>query len=110
MFNQLYFSVIISELASENISDYIYPVPIHEYIQNIFLTCTREVGDPVLSQNVDLEHAVLKTKQEIKMQTKTLRSFKDYSFTFFGLMCKKKSHMAHEYAGHRSRVRTKFLN
>ena len=54
MFEQLHLFEITSELASENINAYISPVPIHEYIQNKFLTCTREVGDPILSQNIDL--------------------------------------------------------
>ena len=71
MFKQLYLSEIISELASKNISDYIYPVPIHEYIQNKFLTCIRKVGDPILSQNIDLEYVVLKAKQGKRMQTNT---------------------------------------
>ena len=34
MFKQLHLSELISELVSEDINDYIYPVPIHEYIQN----------------------------------------------------------------------------
>ena len=29
-------------------------MPIHEYIQNKVLTITREVVDPILSQNIDL--------------------------------------------------------
>ena len=63
MFKQLYLAEIISELATENIEAYIYPVPIHEYIQNILLTCTREVGDPITSQNIDLKYVVPKAKQ-----------------------------------------------
>ena len=63
MFKQLYLSVVISELASENINCYIYPVPTHEYIQNKFPTCTREVEDRVLSQNIDLNYVFPKSKQ-----------------------------------------------
>ena len=39
---------------------YKFLVPIHKYIENKFLTCTREVGDPILSQNVDLKYEVPK--------------------------------------------------
>ena len=42
---------------------YIFPVSMHEYIKHIFLTCTREVGDPVLSQNINLKYVVPKAKQ-----------------------------------------------
>ena len=43
---------------------YISPVPIHEHIQNKFLACTREVGVPILSQNIDLKYVVPEAKQE----------------------------------------------
>ena len=39
-------------------------MPIHKYIKNEFLICTREVGDPILSQNIDLKYVVPKTKQK----------------------------------------------
>ena len=72
MFKQLYLSGKISELPSENTNSYISPLPIHEYIQNTFLTCTREVGDPILSQNIDLKYVDPKAKQkEKKMQMNT---------------------------------------
>ena len=63
MFKQLYLSVIISELASENINCYIYLVPAHECIQNKFPTCTRVVEDRALSQNIDLKYVFPKSKQ-----------------------------------------------
>ena len=46
-------------------------MPIHKYIKNEFLTCTREVGDPILSQNIDLKYEVPKgqTGQKICKQT-----------------------------------------
>ena len=62
MFKQLYLSEKISEFASENINAYICPVPIYGYIKNKFLTCTREVGDPTLSQNIELKYVVPKAK------------------------------------------------
>ena len=37
-------------------------MPIHWYIKNKFLTCTREVGDPTLSQSIELKYVVLKVK------------------------------------------------
>ena len=64
MFKQLYLSEIISEFTSEDIILYVPPFTIHNYIQNKFLTCTREVGDPILSQNIDLEYVVPKAKLE----------------------------------------------
>ena len=69
MLKQLYLSGKISELPSENTNSYIAPLPIHEYIQNKFLICIREVGDPILSQNIDLKDVVPKAKQKEKMQT-----------------------------------------
>ena len=37
-----------------------------------FLTCTREVGDPILSQRIDLKYALPKAKQqETKIQIRT---------------------------------------
>ena len=39
------------------------------------------------------------------MQTNSWRWFKHYGILRFGLMCRQKSHLAHEYAGHRSRER-----
>ena len=63
MFEQLYLSRNISESATENANAYIFLLPIYEYIQNKFLTCTREVGDPILSQNIDLKYVVPKAKQ-----------------------------------------------
>ena len=64
MFEQLYLSDLISELTSEDINLYISPFSIHKYIQNTFLTCTSEVGDPILSQNIDLEYVVPKAELE----------------------------------------------
>ena len=58
MFKQLY----LSEKLSEKINAYICLVPIHGYIKNKFLTCTREVGDTTLSQNIELKYVVLKVK------------------------------------------------
>ena len=49
---------------------YIFPVSIHEYIKNKFLTCTREIGDPTLSKNIDLKYVVPKDKQRKKMGEK----------------------------------------
>ena len=46
MLKQLYLSEIISKYASEHISAHISPVTIHACIENKFLTCTLEVGDP----------------------------------------------------------------
>ena len=66
MFKQLYLSEKISEFASENIDAYICPVPIHGYIKNKFLTYTREVGDPTLSQNIELKYVVRKAKLKKK--------------------------------------------
>ena len=66
MFKQLYLFELIHELASENIYSYFCIVPIHEYIQNKFLTCSCEVGDPILSQNIDRKYVVPKAKQEKK--------------------------------------------
>ena len=56
IFKQLYLFKEISELASEDISVYSFPESIHEYIKNKFLTCTREIGDPTLSKNIDLNY------------------------------------------------------
>ena len=42
---------------------YIFPVSIHENIKNKFLAYTREVGDPTLSTNIDLNYVVPKDKQ-----------------------------------------------
>ena len=50
---------------------YIFPVSIHEYIKNKFLTCTRETGDPTLSKNIDLNYVVPKDKQRKKNNGKT---------------------------------------
>ena len=69
MFKQLYLSEKISEFAFENIDDHICPVPIHGYIKNKFLTYTCEVGDPTLSQNIELKYAVPKARLEKKMLT-----------------------------------------
>ena len=66
MFKQLYLSEILSELVFENINVYISSVPIHKYIQNKFLTCSREAADPILSQNIDLKHEVPNAKQKFK--------------------------------------------
>ena len=65
----MYLSKNISEFASGKINDYICPVPIHGFIKNKFLTCTREVGDPTLSQNIKLKYVVPKAKLERKMLT-----------------------------------------
>ena len=106
MFKQLYLSEKISEFASEKTNAYIYLVPIHGYIKNKFLTCTREVGDPTLSRNIELKYVVFKGQIErIQMQTNSWRWFKRYGILRFGLMCRQKSHFAHEYAGYRSRER-----
>ena len=64
MFKQLYLSEIQSEFASENMNVYVCPVPIHEYIQNKFLTCNCEVGVPILSQIIDLNCVVPKAEQD----------------------------------------------
>ena len=66
MFKQLYLSELLFEIASENINAYIPPLPIHEYIQNKFLTCCCEVADPILSQNIDLNYVVPNAKQKLK--------------------------------------------
>ena len=100
----------MSELASENINGYIYPVSIHKYIQNKCLTDIREVGHPFLSQNLDREYVVSKAKQGGKMRENTRRCFENCGIIFFGLMYKQKSRMAHEYAGHHNRAWTNFLN
>ena len=102
MFKQLYLSGKISELPSESTNSYISPLPIHGYIQNKFLTCTREVGDPILSQNIDLKYVVPKAKQEIKLRTNTWRYLKKLGINFLGFMCKQNSHMANEYADDRN--------
>ena len=62
MFKQLYLSEILSELVSEHINTYIFSLTFHEYVQNKFLTCTREVADPILSQNNDLQYASASAK------------------------------------------------
>ena len=85
MFKQLYLSGKISELPSENTNSYISPLPIHEYIQNKFLTCTGEVGDPILSQNIDLKYVVPKAKQEKKNANKHLKIFTEQWHQFFGV-------------------------
>ena len=62
---------------------YIFPVCIHEYIKNKFLTCTREIGDPTLSKNIDLNYVVPKDKQGKKLAKKYLKMLKeqwDYLF------------------------------
>ena len=105
MFKQLYLPKSISVLASENVNSYIYPVSIHEYIYIKFLTCTCEVGDPILSQNIDRTFVIPKAKQRKQMRKTTCRFFKNYGIICFGFMCKQKSHMAHEYAGDDSRAR-----
>ena len=51
---------------SENINAYISSIPIHKYIQNKFLTCSREAADPILSQNIDLKYKVPNAKQKFK--------------------------------------------
>ena len=64
MFKQLYLSELLFEFASENINAYISPLPVHEYIQNKFLTCSREVADPILSQNINQKYVVPNAKQK----------------------------------------------
>ena len=64
MFKQLYLSEILSELVFENINAYISSITIHKYIQNKFLTCSREAADPILSQNIDLKYQVPNAKQK----------------------------------------------
>ena len=64
MFKQLYLSEKISEFASENINAYICPVHIYGYIKNKFLTRTREVGDPIISHNINLKYVVPKAKSD----------------------------------------------
>ena len=110
MFKRLHLFETMSELASENINGYIYSVSIHEYIQNKCLTYICEVGDPILSQNLDRKYVVSKDKQGGEMRENTRRCFKNCAITFFGSMYKQKSRMAHEYAGHHGRARTNFLN
>ena len=69
---------------------YISQMPIHEYIKNKFLTCICEVGDPILSQNIDQKYVVPKAKQRVKKKRKdTWRFFKNHGIVYFGLMCKK---------------------
>ena len=75
MFKQLYLSETIPEFASENINAYISPVPIHGYIKNKFPACTREVGDPTLSQNIELRYVVPKAKLGKKNADKFLTMF-----------------------------------
>ena len=77
IFKQLYLFKVISELASEDTEFYIFPVYVHEYIKNKFLTCTREIGDPTLSKNIDLNYVVPKDKQGKKMAKKYLKMFKE---------------------------------
>ena len=77
IFKQLYLFKVTSELASEDIEVYIFLVSIHEYIKNNFLTCTREIGDPTLSKNIDLKYVVHKDKQGKKMAKKCLKMFKE---------------------------------
>ena len=50
--------------SSENLNAYISALPFHEYIQNLFMTCTGEVGDPVLSQNMEPPYVLPKSEQE----------------------------------------------
>ena len=45
-------------------------------IQNKVLTCAREVGDPILSQNIDLMYAVPKAKQRVKNAIRYLKMLK----------------------------------
>ena len=66
MFKQPYLSELLFEFASDHINAYIYPLPIHEYIQNKFLTCSCEVADPILSQNIDQKYVVPNAKQKLK--------------------------------------------
>ena len=73
MFKQLYLSKVISELTSEDIDLYISPLSIHNYIQNKFLTCTLEVGDLILSQNIDLKYVGPKAKSEKENAKKKLK-------------------------------------
>ena len=74
MFKQLYLSQNIAELATVKTNAYISQLHIHEYIQ-IFLTCAREVGDPILSQNIYLKYVVPKAKLEKKRANKHLKIF-----------------------------------
>ena len=62
MFKQLYLSKVLSELVFENMNVYISPMPIDGYIQNKFLACSREVTDPILSQNIDLKYVSASAK------------------------------------------------
>ena len=82
------------ELASENINGYIYPVSIHDYIQNKCLTYICEVGDPFLSQNLHRKYVISKAKQGGEMRENTRRCFKNYCIIFFGSTYKQKSCMA----------------
>ena len=66
MFKQLYLSEILSELAFEDMNVYTFSMHIHKYIQNKFLTCSREAADPILSQNIDLKYEVPNAKQKFK--------------------------------------------
>ena len=75
MFKQLYLSEILSELVFENMNVYISSMPIHKYIQNKFLTYSREAADPILSQNIDLKYEVPNAKQKFKNANNHLTMF-----------------------------------
>ena len=92
MFKQLYLSKAISELTSEDINLYISPLTIHNYIQNKFLTCTREVGDPILSQNIDLKYVVPKAKSGKKNAKKNLKDVSRSMASFVTGLCASRSH------------------
>ena len=94
MFKQLHLFKAMSELASDNINGYIYPVSIHKYIQNKCLTYICEVGDPFLSQNLHRKYVISKAKQGGEMRENTRRCFKNYCIIFFGSTYKQKSCMA----------------
>ena len=54
MLQQVGLSDILFELASDNMTAYICPLPIHKHIEINFLTCTCKVGGLTLSQNIVL--------------------------------------------------------
>ena len=110
VFEWLYLSELSSEIIYNKCFVFKSLLSIRGYIQNLFLTCTREVGDPILSQNIDLKYVDPKAKQkEKKMQMNTWRCFKNHGIVLFGLMCRQKSHMAHQCSDHHSRERA-YLN
>ena len=75
------------------------------YLSTAFKKSNRYIGSNLCETGKPEHNCSQGQIEKNKMQTNTLRCFKNHGIKTTGLMCKQKSHMAHEYAGHHSRAR-----